>query len=445
MNRSLSRRILLQFVVLIGLFAATDAWAGRVCLTYPTSLADVGVGEDYWTANGPQPLQYAQVTISRADPPFTWTGYLDRSGCVSNKGLGAAGIHQVTVASKSGTITPTYGAGPVGVEVRDAGDCKLSYKECQPTLVEQAFPELAVSEAFRNGTHTFALPKLSEGPDASRRDAVFNGLLMSTYALSKDAGSIKNHTFIINVGTNLGTRLLSIERQNGEIEAATGSAKRKFILMHELGHAINWWGTTGGSNAASGGKYRWDEIDFAYNNPKLGDNCTLESVGGHHMKSVEYAMYAHIEGLAHAYAASIWNNRQEDDCWTGYYKKFEKLPTPTKMSCSSVPTPSGTYFREQRSHLDACLPAGERARLGTEYDWMRTWTRVLFDKKAPLSMVDINAFIKTGPGWSCGSPFDKPMPCNTYSFWGKLIDGKAGLVKTRLTAKDGGRFYGVAY
>jgi hypothetical protein len=412
------------------LVASGPARAGKLCLTYPTHMSDAGVGEDHWTSNGHQPLQYVSATITRASQ--SWTGNLDRSGCVSQRWIGARGDYGIQLTTKAAGIRPTLGgAGVNALEVRDAGDGGCA-GNCAGTLYAHDFGSRTL-EAFALKT----LPLDDASPDP-RTKAMFSALQLGTYGLSVDAGGNRDRTFKIQLGDKLGCRNSILNPlANGDIELGNGCAMSKFILIHELGHAVNWAGTTGGTNASP---YRWDEFEMNYAGP-VSENCKADKTS-HAMWTVEWGLFAHVEGLAQAYAAGIWNDRRGPDCWVGYYKPFDDLKKPIKMSCTSAnPTVAGRFTGRTAYMNEACELPADKTGKGNEYDWMRTWVHVLFDRKSPSDMGAINSFIKSGAGWTCGSSVAKPSSCTSYSFWEKLLTGKAGVVKTRLA--QGGARYGV--
>jgi hypothetical protein len=152
--------------------------------------------------------------------------------------------------------------------------------------------------------------------------------------------------------------------------------------------------------------------------------------------------------LANAYASSVWNDRKGSDCWIPYWRSWEGMSPPAKVTCSASGSNPGTYL-DHVSQTEWCKSSPTY--MGGEYDWMRTWNKVLFHPTAPFDMAKINGFIQTGSGWNCGSAYDTVLtpltPCHVYGgqgFWARLLTGTtANGVKARLTAADAGPRYGV--
>src|SRR5690606_11383649 len=96
----------------------------------------------------------------------------------------------------------------------------------------------------------------------------------------------------------------SCER-GGDIHLSENGADRRFVVVHELGHALEHFATGGGSIKK-------------YGSSTAG--CETDPGRSHEMNSREWQSAAIGEGWAHFYAAVAFNYIGESDCGFVYYK-----------------------------------------------------------------------------------------------------------------------------
>jgi hypothetical protein len=136
-----------------------------------------------------------------------------------------------------------------------------------------------------------------------------------------------------------------------------GNVFSKWVLAHELGHAIH--------NHGRG------EINRAFDAVTSSTTfCRCEHVTvanqRHCLQSAETSSTAQSEGFGHFAAAKIWNHATGNDCVFTYYKDFR------------YPDGRGGYQDQKPPNVTDCRTAVQwrdnqcfGATWGTEYDWMQ--------------------------------------------------------------------------
>lgn len=302
--------------------------------------------EDYWAdtdwedANpGLKWARGARLQVVRGST-FLWAGYL---GDDSTDGLGCTPALTVSAVNATYSLTITsYGAVNGNyLDVRDENGDRLSDTDVVTVSDGQAtqYRELSI---------------------AAGAFWVFNTYQAAAYALYRHNGGNSGEWFNFYVGPN------SEEWNDYGITLHDYHAELKFIIVHETGHEM--------------GRFRTDTVwnnllDYSINepNPPPSTNCPAEGTNGNHsIRSEEYSTAAGGEGLASFYAADVFNDHGESDCWLEYHDQVGADSTP-KVNCeNSTDTPD---FDD--AYLEAvCGPVAGR---GTWLDWTRAFWDVHTD------------------------------------------------------------------
>lgn len=132
---------------------------------------------------------------------------------------------------------------------------------------------------------------------------------------------------------------------NGDRKEHEPDSNRKFVMTHEFGHAVQDMsaGNTGNGNYDLVLQNRTSTAMVkSEDNPALAPECRCAHVGSefspmHCINSMEVVGSASGEGFGHFYAARLWNDSVEPNCYIPY-AKWALLPTcPTKPDGSAVP------------------------------------------------------------------------------------------------------------
>jgi len=154
----------------------------------------------------------------------------------------------------------------------------------------------------------------------------------------------------------------------GEIWIAQGHQDNKYVIAHEVGHAM--------ARYRDEGKGPNKDMDASQTS-----ECTWNS--GHAMVSVEYQSAAAVEGLAHYIAATSFNDTSAyGDCWFYYYKNvdwngdgtadgIDWIDCEYNDHCDGVGE-SCTYIADEDHFGNECNASTTDNR-GVEYDWLRFW------------------------------------------------------------------------
>ncbi len=171
----------------------------------------------------------------------------------------------------------------------------------------------------------------------------------------------------------------------------------KYIIAHEIGHAVmhDTLGAGWTSNCAG----------FSTG----GANC--QSNGSHAMTSKEHSSCALSEGFAHFYAASVWNNDTDNDCWFTYWSP-DNTPVSCELGSATYPV---KYLENQ------CLQSWSGK--GVELDWMRAlWDYYQDPSPSPRpDFDDVLDFVDAAPAWTTSDAWesmeDAAVTMSTVTRW----------------------------
>lgn len=163
----------------------------------------------------------------------------------------------------------------------------------------------------------------------------WNNYAVAAWALSRFDGAMNNtwDMFANEHPVNGGN-----QQHDGDIWAPSNN---KFVIAHELGHAIGYFA---------------DEGENELGAPGLGECLgNVADAGGRNIASREYHSEAATEGWAHFYAAVTWNNVSQSDCdfgfWTDVNWNLDNIgdETPVGDELPEGGDPNGPDF----DHFDA--------------------------------------------------------------------------------------------
>lgn len=258
-----------------------DAFSSvKLCLKQSTIYTDAGHGEDSWTFNNSYQRSVAGGFIEvRRNGALLFSGPL-------GDGIGAGDPGKGCTPTLAGTgtfeILAFSSAVVQGNDIVVDGD-----------IGDMAYflPDVTVTTS---GTHEVGF---------STGTFEFNVMAAAAQGLYTHAGGLSGRDFAIHTNADSSYADPSYSNGTAEIYIATGDSQKKFIITHELGHAVG--------GMATGGRL-------------VDNNCTFSSpscpgAGSHAMTSQEYSACAIGEGFGHFYAADVWNSHNEDDCAFEYW------------------------------------------------------------------------------------------------------------------------------
>lgn len=186
---------------------------------------------------------------------------------------------------------------------------------------------------------------------------------------------------------------------NPYVELTPNGRDHKFVMTHEIGHAFAYFCDENQRHPS------WNGYDFV-----RGGNCD-DDTDAHHFDSEEWQERGAAEGFAHFYAASVWNDPDEEDCEFYYYKHGEVDVNPrncvAESGTANIYTCMGTFWIGGRDGVskdgfleDGCfnfLPSPNcewdsmcsenDESTSNEYDWLRFWWNLVHDQGTAFSTV----------------------------------------------------------
>jgi len=336
----------------------------RFCIDQVSTYTDAGVGEDYWTNSTPTARAsrgtYARVKRSGV---YIWSGNLSANpadlGCTpALDPVSGLYEHEITLFSMSSV----QGNDLWVVDKNNIG------------VVRSHYVNVDIST---NVTHNLTI-------DAAAVWDEFNVAMAGSYALYRHAGGMsgRHYEYRINHTSSY------YNRTANAIYLQTNRHNRKFIIVHEFGHAIGDYGT--------------GDHDFKTCHTRCScyacDGCP-STAGSHTMISKELARCAMAEGWAHFYAADIFNDHDEVDCYFHYYKNLFGDPTPI-VNCEI----GGGDFSLRFMESNCPEPWGG---FGTELDWMRTFWDVHTDGTTHPTFTQMVQWLDAAEYWYDFLPYDK--------------------------------------
>lgn len=298
------------------------------CAQTRVTTVDSGVGEDYGTTPGAivHPARFAQMKVTRGGATVLPTTYANSGGCVYFYSPYITGF-KLEMWSRA-RIPRTDNAGHNNI----------------------------LDVQFSNGTNAYWYWNLNSNPysapvfvqtNQTRRS---NLLGISSWALQQWSDGLANKTFIVRDEACPGIPNNSCNTAAGLIHINPDSYNRKFLIGHELGHAI---------------VHRWINYhpSASYSVNSGGSECTTEETS-HALHSKEYQSAALTEGFAQFYATAIWNDESQGNGWFHYYKDYYKNGSVQDVNVENGPTGGVTAYMENEC-------TGTFTGYGVELDWQR--------------------------------------------------------------------------
>lgn len=319
-------------LLLAAMFAApatASAYSATICFEYEVDFAD-RLGGDWWRSTADKTARGVRVQVITQSGVVVFNDYASAStGCTPTLSMGATPhlIRAYTIAKTQHNNL---------VMVLDDDESHVSY----------SFTVASAFTPYASGTYTFPI----DNPSSGAAEDVVNVAAAAGYAVNKRNGGHHNQTFsLYNQICPSGTG--SCMRQGGaKVYLSPYGKRRKFIIAHEVGHAV--------------GAKRDEFTSPAVSASSAASACDEWTDTSHDLVSKEWQSTGFIEGYAHFYAATVFNDPAEYDCEFFYYKSidFDKNgfgESPRVRDCEV----GGDYLG---THCDA--PLTNRS---TEYDWLR--------------------------------------------------------------------------
>ena len=348
--------------VLLGLAALpAQAVQQKFCVKTRVTTVDSGIGEDYYTAPGgtTHPARYTRMRVSRAGFLITDT-YADASGCVTFDWPFTDNfkLEMWSEARVPRTDNPGH------TNTLKILDSDLDQGYWVWFLTPSSYP----AYLYTNQSNLSNLLGISSWILARWSD----GLVGKTIQVIDAAcPSIPDNS--CNTGA--------------DVYINPASNNRKFLIGHELGHALvfHWYGT-GYHPAAS------------YTTNSGGVDCETPAGMHHAMHSKERQSAAMLEGFAQFYSAAVWNSEGSTGGKFHYYKTNYKNGAVTTIDVE-YPVDAGL---NPLSYLENRC-SGTLQGYGVEMDWMRAFWDYRTDSGTAPSHYQLLRQIKnavTGGNWS---------------------------------------------
>ncbi|OGQ09697.1 MAG: hypothetical protein A2138_09565 [Deltaproteobacteria bacterium RBG_16_71_12] len=213
---------------------------------------------------------------------------------------------------------------------------------------------------------------------------------------SDDCDPSNNTNYSMDAGN--GSHLTSV--------LTTAGIRRKFTLVHEMGHIMANKVTDG---VANGGNCSGNDVE----------PCYEDGTGSHAFWSREGSRCAFKEAFADFYAADVWNDHNEDNCAFKYYKvnasttELGQSLGGAAFDCAGDAGNDFTNYQDdtQVAYLLQCTEYPwlnyHYFGLGTELDWTRVLWNVHTDGASPPSYTTMVRWIRDCPeeGGQLNDPF----------------------------------------
>ena len=330
----------------------------RVCIRYQPDYDDIHGGEDWWMTASEREARGIRIRITAADNSIgddLFYGYVNaETGCTPTmlvKSSGRYGIRaysQARISDPAGNFVDVHQ--PVG-----------SHSRYWIQLTSNAAPG-NVSYVWTN--------------NAKYQADVVNVAAVVGHALNKRYGGLDGEEFHVYPAScrfapgqgscyeDDASDLPGIDSGDA-LFLSGGARRRKFVIAHEVGHAV----------AAKQEEPPAEAAIAPWHDPK----CNERGASSHELTSKEHQSTAAKEGFAHFYAATIWNDRLQKDCAFAYYKSVDHDLDGTPTTDPWVSCEDGADFLTKAG----CAEEG----FANEWDWMRFWWDLHTD--ADVSFVDI--------------------------------------------------------
>ena len=344
MNKLIANSIIGMLATLGVLLCAVPAQAANFtwCINMAVNYSDTDIGEDLLLDVQGNPLgRFLTVRLSRENGTKTWgVVNLDALGCYSFSDT-TNGPFRLEVQSRAKVVRTDDWDVTNTLEIRNsAGD-----------LAEWTF---IWTFPAAGGNHSSTLAQ-------TRRT---NLLAAGIHALFRFSDGLTGKTITIHDDECPGYATpTSCASGNGgtaaEVWILPGHDQKKFLLAHEIGHAVQWlW-----FNFNQPGDYDINDggADCEWSNP---ENLAIRL---HALHTKEHSSIAFTEGFAQYYSTFAYNVPSTVG-WFHYYKDdYKNPPGVTTVNMENGPTGGDTAYLENVCTNDVQGKAG----MGVELDWAR--------------------------------------------------------------------------
>ncbi len=373
----------------------------RLCFYYDTDFvdADSSVGDDFVTSNALYPAKHARArVVSTSGGGTIHDAYLPTTGCIQ---LNMDDNHTHTVALYSDAKVPS---GPRIRAVTDrvyVNDHIVQTTGYVPTGVGTTVVIADASNTAQKWANvmmaaTHAITRHTSGWITNSGDYLF---YVEDTDTDDDCGSggdtclqyyDKNGIFLSNPG-------VQIDPVHNDWE----SIRRKYILVHELAHGLDFKQNCDGSPIGCDATFTM-KINYNANQ----DGCGPSWNPSHAYNSKEFQSAAAVEGWAHFVAAFAFNNPTHSDCrmepngyiWWNNDTNGNGVTNFSDLGESNAPfscegnengvadiggaehTVPPTPVDARDYYTDFCFATGHgitNSNRGTELDWLRFWWDVV--------------------------------------------------------------------
>ncbi|MBN1653599.1 MAG: hypothetical protein JXA30_07465 [Deltaproteobacteria bacterium] len=332
----------------------------KFCARWQYQFTDQGLGEDYLKHTAGQ--SYGRIAAARSyamvwrDSTAVWGGYMNSSGCTGSI-VGNAGTYLFwifpEVSSSSNKKISIY---------PDSNEqwYTWSYSQYRPAVPSGSTVTLwynlggdPISSVAAVATEIInrAVSDTNFLPDKSTPYKIYANQMCPGGASACYTGGR------VYLGTLNGGRAANI----------------KTAIAHEMGHA--------NMDYLMG----IPKVDYNHSVPADLTHCRCDHVSPpeenrlHCLQSREHAYTSQAEGWAHFYAADLFNNPSDSNCWFAYYKEFlygVVAPPPVQINAYA----DHKWIRTLCSYSST----------GSELDWLTLYWKVNNKTASAFSFADLN-------------------------------------------------------
>jgi hypothetical protein len=393
MSTRISDRLSLLVSMLLGIAVATPASAATVtlCAEYQVAYQDSNVlttpdtdlEGDYFYTNSNKVARGARIRVVRSDgavkSKFASDDGAD-AGCATFT-LDHTETFDVLIISEAEVNGNT-------VKVKDAPGGSLFASNA----VNTATNTLMQSWSPSAGTSTVDI-------ETNNPHNAWNAAAAAGHALWRRHVGLANKTFDLYLDDSCSSG--GSCHRDGNVHLGDDGLVKRFIIVHELGHAVEHFLTQifdGDSDV---------DADV--------DDCYTVVNRNHELNSKEWQSAAIREGWAQFYAAVAFNQTTDPACGFVYYKEQDydllngaEADDPHALSCEQGPNnlfgnPSPPVVDAKDYLGDFCAATGSVDGRATELDWLRFWWDFM-QENTTVSVTDCGEILATAIDGDWGFP-----------------------------------------
>lgn len=372
----------------------------RICVELETLYADAGAGEDFWTSTSAYMRDAkglkARILYLTAPPPFgvalphTQYVYLGDGIGADDPGAGCW----------EGPVTPgTYYAVELLSEAYVNANTVRAYDRrklaAEPTTLSMVVTSFAPHPAY-GSTLTLQIAR-SAITDALTRDT-FNVLMAAAHGIWRISGGVWNDTYTIWANGDAYGDSSAYQAGKDIIHIRSIHSDKKFLITHELAHAVYRKGTQANKNGTTSCAVHGAD-------PRCQNNAGL-GAAGHQPPTYEWSSCAFFEGFAHFYSTAVWNDRAHNNFKFRYYRSpYNALWNPPGSSTPAISTTpildlAGSAEYPVAFGENICAPSEPPSNpRGTQLDWMRALWSVYDANTNATNMGAILDWIESADAW----------------------------------------------